>query len=284
APTFEKAIDSRSLIAAFESSPVSGGPSVVVERTRPSNSNEKVIKVAIIDVDAKVGFLPDLAQRVNSAQDYYNVEIAYIPVPSGYVRTDMGGGNLQTFVPRLHETLKSLPKQLRVDFVCAITQNLIAGLENGSEFWNYFTSPVGASNQVFVISTFGMRRYALEAKVSFAKAVFRLCLSMLLALDSRWNLGFHHDTAGCLFDFCQERDDMVVGLKRMKFDHQSCRPQIKDSRQLNAIDTFLALDFPERRKDKISKGRESSRLPWVFNKKKSPRPLIKKPPSRPSEE
>lgn len=275
APTFEKAIAKQSLIDTFESSPVPGGPSVVVERTRPSNNDAKIKKVAIVDIDAKVGSLPDLAELVNGAQDYYNFEIAYIPVPSGYVRTDLGGGP-QTFIPRLSKSLKSLPTQLRVDFVCAMTQNLIAGVEAGGEFWNYFSSPIDGSDQVFLVSTFDMRRYAFESNVSFAKAVLRLCLSMLLALDSRWNLGFHPSTAGCLFDFCQQRDDIMVGLKRMKFDHKPCRSRIKDPRQLKAIDAVLALEFSEVGENTASTNRKPDGLTGLLNSWKAQ--IIKKPP------
>jgi hypothetical protein len=266
APAFDKAVESYAFLGTFEGSTTDGGPSIVVERTRPSHEKQQAVKVAIVDIDAKAGFLPDLAQLVNGAQDYYNFEIAYIPVPSGYVRTDLGSGVPQTFVPRLYEVLKPLLRQLRVDFICAVTQNLIAGGQSGREYWNFFTSSIEDNPQIFVISTFEMRRYALEAKVSFAKAVFRLCLSELVALDPRWKLDFHKETAGCLFDFCEQRSDIIEGLRNMKFDHGPCRSRITDERQLKAIDVFLALDFfeaqetPSRKKVKALEKVELSRV------------------------
>jgi hypothetical protein len=240
--SFDAAIagDGASFVSKLGAEPGgSGRPSVVVERTRPADLNKKV-KVALIDIDAKVGFLPDLAHLVNEAQTYYNFEVAYLPVPSGYVRTDLGD-DPQTSVPRLERFMFPLLDELNVNFICGLTQNLIAG----EAYYNLFASSLGKNNQVFVESTFDLRRYAQQAEIPFAKAVFRLCLGMLVACDRRWGLEYHRKTAGCLFDFCGHRDDIVLGLKKTKFDHERCRTKIKDTAQLEAIDRIFALPFAE---------------------------------------
>ena len=64
---------------------------------------------------------------------------------------------------------------------------------------------------------------------------------MLLMGDPRWDLPPHEKTYGCLFDFLRNRADIVVGLSKMKFDHQQCRRRIGDADQLKAIDALLAL-------------------------------------------
>jgi hypothetical protein len=225
-----------------------------------TKANEKArVKVALLDIDAKVGFLPDLARRINGAQGYYYFKVVYVPIPSGYVRTDLSE-DPQTFVPRLQDVLRPLPKQLQVDFVCGLTQHLIASGSKGREYWNYFTSSVTDSNSVFVISTFDLRRYAHQAKKPFAKAVFSLCLSMLVASDSRWEIDFHRKTAGCLFDFCENRDDIMFNLRKTKFDHKSCRSKIEDPVQLAAIDNFYALEFSEPGEPAPGAGRLTKRL------------------------
>lgn len=254
APTLARAIvkQPQSFVATRVATSAAVGPSRVVASSHPVNNADnkatiKVkakVKVALLDIDSKVGFLPDLVRRVNDAQGYYNFEVVYVAVPSGYVRTDLSE-DPQTFVPRLKDVLQPLPQQLHVNFVCGLTQHLIAGGSKGREYWNYFTSSVTDSDSIFVVSTFDLRRYAQKAKKSFAKAVFRLCLSMLVASDPRLDIDFHKETTGCLFDFCENRDDILVGLKKMKFDHEFCRSKIKDSLQLAAIDSFFALDFSE---------------------------------------
>lgn len=235
-------------IAVDSSGVVTSARPISKSARKDKPSKKAKVRVALLDIDSKIGFLPELARRVNAAQDYYNFEVVYVAVPSGYVRTDLSD-NPQTFVPRLSEVLEPLPQQLHVDFVCGLTQHLIAGGAKGDEYWNYFTSSIGESDSVFVVSTFDLRRYAREARKSFAKAVFSLCLSMLVASDPRWGIDFHKKTAGCLFDFCEKRDDILVGLKKMKFDHEPCRSKIKDPVQLKAIDSFFALEFSEKTAD-----------------------------------
>lgn len=80
--------------------------------------------------------------------------------------------------------------------------------------------------------------------MSFAKSMLRLCLSMLVATDLRYRICFHDQTVGCLFDYCENRSDIVVGLRKMRFDHDICRNAIKDEDQLNAIDKLIALKVP----------------------------------------
>jgi len=96
---------------------------------------------------------------------------------------------------------------------------------------------------VSVVSTFDLRRYAKKAKVSFEKAVFGLCLAMIVSSDPRWRIKYHDETVGCIFDFCEDRDDIVASLKKSKFDHEVCRNKIRDKAQLAAIDSIFALEF-----------------------------------------
>ena len=56
--------------------------------------------------------------------------------------------------------------------------------------------------------------------------------------------------AGCLFDFCESRDDIVISLKKTKFDYGKCRDKIEDKEQLAAIDSFFALKFSEDWRDR----------------------------------
>jgi CHAT domain len=216
-----------------------GNPSVVVEGTERSGQPHKN-SVALIDIDSKVGFLPELVRAANRAQSYYEFKVAYVPVPIGYVRSDLGD-RPETYLPRLESYLSKMTKQLSADFVCCLTQNPVAG----KKFSNHFAATLDENRRVFVVSTCDVREFAQDVQIPFAKAVLALCLSMLLVTDGRWPIGYHSETQGCLFDYCEVRSDLKVGLAKMRFDHEPCRAKIGDPEQLNAIDALAGLAVPE---------------------------------------
>jgi len=212
---------------------------MVVDRTKSSQSNFAKYRVAIVDLDTRAGFLPDLIERANAVQSYYAFEVVYMPVPSGYER-ELDSAT-QTYIPHLSGLLKARQSELKVNHLCCLTANMLAGEEESETYYNYFT--VGDDPDVSFVSTYGVREYARLAKVSFAGAILYLCISMLLISDPRWELSEHEETLGCLFDFCELRSDLVIGLRNRAFDHQKCRRRIQDRHQLEAVDTLLALRF-----------------------------------------
>ncbi len=224
----------------------------IEEISRPTARGEPLspkdrdrVKVALIDFDAKAGFLPDLIEEANRVQSYYRFQVAYLPLPGGVIRTDFENGEAapQLFVPRLEGYLQDVPKDLGVDKVCCLSRSLIAFDE---DTYNYFTNTLPGNENVFFVTSFGIRDYARQAGVTFAKAMLYLCLAQLVQTDERWNLDCHDETVGCLFDYCENWDDLVVSLKHMRFDHAECRDKIKDEHQLSAIDALLALDIPDK--------------------------------------
>jgi hypothetical protein len=251
-PIFEAAVESGSPFAALATPRPAGGaasvPSVVVERTArsldPTPSTPPRYRVALVDYDSKVAFLPDLVERVNAAQTYFQFSVAYLPIPSGAVRTDFDAPQL--YLPRIRDGLKNAAETLKVDMVCCLTRNYLAGEENGVAFWNYLGAPLDDESPVVAISTGPLRGFAQQAGVSFAKAVLYVCLSEAVLAEGRWpGLEYHKKTAGCMFDFCETHSDIVIGLEKMAFTHDTCRGQIKDPRQLAAIDALIAADVPE---------------------------------------
>ena len=203
------------------------------------------VRVALVDFDAKAGFLPDVIQQANQVQSYYHFQIAYLPLPGGVIRTDFENGKAapQLFVPRLEGYLKDAPQDLQVDKVCCLTRSLIALDE---EDYNFFTNTLPGNENIFFVTSFGIRDYARQANVTFAKAMLYLCLAQLVQTDERWGIDCHDETVGCLFDYCENWDDLVVSLKHMRLDHAECRDKIKDEHQLSAIDALLALDIPDK--------------------------------------
>lgn len=240
------------LQAAFEAGDVMDGlskggdaaaPGISVPSTLARPGGQSKTSVALVDLDSRVGFLPDLAERANLAQSYFHFQVAYPPVPSASATANVDGKVVVvTRVARLSEPLSNLPDVLAVDQVCCLTGYLISDPSDDDPDLNDLFSTVLPSNpNVQLISTHGLREYALKANVPFEGAVLFLCLGQLLVHDERWGLGFHKNTAGCVLDYCDNRDDILVALAPMRFDHKPCRARVKDKVLLAAIDKLMVL-------------------------------------------
>ena len=236
AKKFQVALQSENVLKALARESDPEGPSVFAAGTRkyPHQGRPKVT-VALMDIDSKVGFLPEIVQKANAAQKYFYLKVAYAPIPGGSFR-DRKGAEKTFVLERVKDYLKDLTGDLKADRVCCLTECMI---DDGEES-DLFASDIEENPNVSVISTFDLRRYSREANVPFAKSVLFLCLAMLTV--NQPGLEFHKETAECMLDYCYERDDIVLGLKHMKFDHKFCRDQIKDAGLLRAIDTLLTLE------------------------------------------
>jgi hypothetical protein len=232
---FQTTLHSANVLRGMAATSTVGAPSIFAAGTESyRHKGAPKVTVALMDIDSKVGFLPELAEKANDAQDYFYLRVAYAPIPGGSFSEHKTGGR-RLHLSRLEEYLSRLTDDLEVDRVCCLTECLI---DDGDED-DLFASEIKQNPNVFVVSTFDMRRYSREAEVPFAKSVLFLCLAMLVVRQS--GLSFHNKTAGCLLDHCYDRDDIVVGLRRMKFDHRPCRNRIKDDHLLRAVDTLLTL-------------------------------------------
>jgi hypothetical protein len=250
AADLDRAARTDGTLKALGNAAAPNAPSLTVERTAlPAEKSRAKMRVALIDFDAKIGFLPDLIEQANKAQHYYHFEVTYLPLPSGAIRTDMRQANgtpsfPQLYVPLLEDYLVTMPEDLGVKKVCCLTRCRIAGeTEEGEPFQDYRASALNASEDVIIISLYRLREYAKEAGTSYAKATLYTCLAMIVATDERYDPFIHEETAGCMFDNCRNRDDIVVGMRKMQFDHDLCRSKVTDAEQLAAIDTLLQVEI-----------------------------------------
>lgn len=204
------------------------------------------VRVALFDLDAKIGFLPDLTESANRAQTYYSFEVVHLPVPAGalqqHAEETSTESQAMTFIPRLERTLSNARRRLSVDRLCGLTRYLLAGHHSATGSTSgFFAASLVSDPHAFVISTCELRSCAEQAGLPFEHAALRVCLAMLLTTDERWGLSPHLETAGCPLDFCEFRTDLVQGLRNDHFDHRPCRDRIKDRDQLAAIDALFAL-------------------------------------------
>jgi hypothetical protein len=77
--------------------------------------------------------------------------------------------------------------------------------------------------------------------------VFWQCIGVILNQQGLETHPEDEEAVGCPLDFCFNRDDIKVGLKKMRFDHEDCRSQIEDAGLLKAIDRLLKLELPKDR-------------------------------------
>jgi hypothetical protein len=221
-------------------------PSEPTRSAAPRSSAAPHVRVALFDIDAKIGFLPDLTESANRAQTYYSFEVVHLPVPAGSLQqhTEEPSAESQalTFVPRLERTLSNAKRRLNVDRLCGLTRYLLAGQNPAiGAYSGFFAASLVSDPHAFILSTCELRSCAEQARLPFEHAALRVCLAMLLATDERWGLSPHLETVGCPFDFCEFRSDLVQGLRHDRFDHRPCRDRIKDGDQLAAIDALFAL-------------------------------------------
>lgn len=242
----ESDLATRGPIAALGSPKWEGGPTVSVERTIPPQADRSPqVKVAIVDLNARIGYLPEIVEAANRVQTYYGFEVHYLPLPTGSVRADFPhqGGPRQLLLHSLEDYLSHLPQQLGVERVCCLTSCLVAGKEGDAHYWNRFAGVLQSDANVFAITTYNFADYAIQINVSFAKATLYLCLAMLIATGNSGRLNFHEEIVGCPLDLWNSREDFIEGLRHMRFDHAPCREKIEDPDELSAIDQLLALQM-----------------------------------------
>jgi CHAT domain-containing protein len=255
---YERAVSSPDAIKRLAQVSNGGAPSLIAAETKPSSQSSNArVRVALADIDAKAAFLTTLAAAANRVQTYFHFELVHLPVPAGAVVKNFGAlvkdarrdnPPPQFYLPFVDHYFRDLPKQFSVDRVICLTKHLVAGdFEDEDDediWWNLFSANPRSNKRVTVVSTYGLRSYARRAKVTYAKAVLFLAVGSLLeAINSK--LEFHDETCGCPLDFCEDRDDIIVGLEHMRFDHKKCRSNVRDPAQLAAVDALLALEAGE---------------------------------------
>jgi hypothetical protein len=189
--------------------------------------------VGILDLGARVSGLPRLIERMNSAQDRMVFLEVQTPVPAGMVKT---GKALLTVFERIvgrpirddenqdvvrnmlvNEFLtfaESVRRKNELDSLVGVTPAMLAVHEDDGIFWNYFS--YGNGGPLSVVSTFGLRDYAVRAGRPFEAAVGMLIVGQIIA--TRNHLDFHAETRGCPLDFNEDRESLVASIRSMRFD------------------------------------------------------------------
>ncbi|MEN3331944.1 MAG: hypothetical protein V7641_1309 [Blastocatellia bacterium] len=191
--------------------------------------SEKVVTVAIWDLDAQVGGLSAVIDTINKAQSAFTFFDLRAPVPAGLVihadlfsqwaRKRLGKRFSKTgqqdfqhnfmfsdFYPHAH----IVRQQIGVDYLVGITPYMVAWEEGDDVHWDYFST---AEKRVILVSAYHMREYAAQANRPFEAAMAGVIISQLLVIMNK-RLSFHEENRGCLFDFNDDRDSIVESLRK----------------------------------------------------------------------
>ncbi|HEX7174114.1 MAG TPA: hypothetical protein VF240_02355 [Pyrinomonadaceae bacterium] len=196
---------------------------------------EKVVTVAVWDLDARVGGLGRLVNALNEAQPVFTFFDLQAPLPAGLVISSEGFAEwarkrLEKRVSKsqregftdnfmfddFNKFARVVHKQVGTDYLVGITRHMVAWTQGESVYWNYFTA---SDRRVILTSAYNLREYAALAGRPFEAAVAGLVVAEILAALNR-RLGYHEENRGCLFDFNQERDTVIESIRQARIEPQ----------------------------------------------------------------
>jgi len=201
-------------------------------RTGMSNRETKARRVGIWDMGAWVGYLEDILNLWNDCQSAFRFQAVYLSVPQqltqggdrtlAIARKRLSPRRIATHAADLRDNLHTdglypiadrIKDTLTYDQLVCLTPLMIASNEGDGMIWNFFSE---SDDGVIFISAYEVREFARKAKRPFEAAIGMLILAQIL-MDA-CDLDSHSETRGCLFDFNEDRESLIVGLKKMDID------------------------------------------------------------------
>jgi hypothetical protein len=197
--------------------------------------SKTTVTVALWDIDARVGELPEIINLLNQSQPVFTFFDLQAPIPSGLIiQAEHFGVWAQKRLGRhvskkdreefqnnlmsndFYKHASGVYQDLGVDYLVGLTQYMIAGEEDGQFFWSYF-STASPDNRILLVSSYDLRDYARRAGRPFEVAVGMLVVGQLLATINK-KVKFHEIDTGCVFDFNDDRDTVIEGIKRVEIE------------------------------------------------------------------
>jgi hypothetical protein len=229
-------------------------------RTKKKATPKKRIKtrnVAVWDIDVHSGYLNRVLDAMNQRQRLFKFTLIEATVPMGLTisgdRTreiarqygadfdspEIGKNVLAEDVYRTAQPiLESFGSDLLVCVVSPMIMDYLTLEEDGKTGigWDFFSV---SKDKIALVSAFGLRDYAEQVR-----RPFEACLAALIAaqvfVESFSTVGIHDDTRGCLMDYCENRDDVVQGLRTIEICDDS-KNQIPDDARASALKILDAI-------------------------------------------
>ena len=234
-------------LSAFEGNINPDVPPHSNKKTFSNHDKKKTLKktrVGLWDLGAWLGGLARIIEAMNNAQDrfvFYDIK-AIVPAgiigrperivewisehsdepPSRQARKEIKNNIIAN---DFFKPANAIRQDLRVDYIVGITPSMIAGEDEDEIYWNHFST---FEDRVVLVSTYELRRFAREGKLSFEAFLIKIVVAeLLVALFWNRNLGFH-ENRGCVFDYDPERFTIIDKVRNPKIE-PACMKRITPS-------------------------------------------------------
>lgn len=228
-------------------------PAALVKVAERATAGTTTSTVGILDLGAWVSRLPELLKVMNNSQDRLVFLELQTSVPAGLIKTKepltlwarehLGRPLRKEESDELMRNMladefyyfgESVRAQNKLDVLIGLTPAMIAFADTGGPKWNYYAA---GQEQVSVVSTCDLREYSAKAGRPYEAAIGMLVAAQVLAL--RNDMDYHTDTRGCIFDFNDNRVDIVESIRGMRIDPE-CVKHFKDEDEAKAALRLVA--------------------------------------------
>jgi hypothetical protein len=235
-------------------------------RARALQETTATKKVGIWDLGAWVGGLPHIIEALNGSQQvaqFFEIQAA---IPAGLQSsakklTDFAETRLRRPLTR-EETQgardavldvdffprgEAVRRDLTLDYLVGISPDSLAGIvmppgaRRRTIYFDFFSSSDDDNPNTSIVSVNGLRSIAAAANRPYEMVVGYLSVRAALVVLNGDRLAFHEDT-GCLFDFTDDRNSIVRGLRTPHIE-ESCLNKIRKKYRAAALAMVRALDM-----------------------------------------
>lgn len=190
------------------------------------------MRFAVVDLDVRAGFLPRVLDAINAGQTSFTFESVILTVRAGLTvsgkrtqervkthnqRISKADLERNVYVPDIVEAMKPMLHLTQYDAVGVTVASMLMDEDDGSLSWNLFST---GHRRIAVASAYGLRDYAEQAGRDF-EACLAIVLCAALLGQAFPGIEWHEETLGCPFDYCENRDDIVLALRTPRVSEQA---------------------------------------------------------------
>jgi hypothetical protein len=190
------------------------------------------IVVGVWSLDAWLGKLSDLIEKLNRIQaafTFYEVQAA---VPAGLISRPerlvlwleaLGKEPPERAKRDIEDNLiagdffglaEGIRKDFKLDYLVGITPSMVAGSETNEIYWNHFST---FEDRIVLASSYQLHEFAQSTGLPFEAFLTTVIISQVLVATSYPDLGFHDDR-GCLFDYDASRVSLIDKVRKPSID------------------------------------------------------------------
>ncbi|WP_448102317.1 hypothetical protein [Luteibacter jiangsuensis] len=216
-------------------------PGPLLKAAKRAISGTPVATIGILDLGAWVSRIPKLLRVMNASQDRLIFLELQTPVPAGLIKTkqplmlwaaEQLGRSLtpsekkdlmrNMLANEFYYFADAVRLQNKLDVLIGLTSAMIAFTDEDGPKWNYYAA---GEEQVSLVSTCDLREFSEMAGRPYEAAIGMLVATQVFAL--RNGMQYHDETRGCIFDFNENRIDLVKSIRGMQID-ADCINHFKD--------------------------------------------------------